>query len=491
MTKHKSSEQIISSLEKLFEDHFGKPAKHVEILPVSGSDRRYYRLSNSETTAIGTHNKNIAENNSYFYFTELFRKHEINVPEVYCIGKDRSTYLQQDLGSISLFDQLLKEGYTDAVKKNYQLALEQLARVHWLAGRDVDFNQCFAMRQFDEKSIMADLLYFKYYFADLQDIHYDRAGLTDEMEQLSKELGRIQPQMLMYRDFQGRNILLHDDKVWFIDFQGAMQGPPQYDIASLLWQAKAQLPDQWKEQLLNTYMASLDKLHVSRVEDIYFRRGYVQFVLLRLLQVLGAYGFRGLLQLKPHFLSSIAPALKSLETFLSNNPKTPSFPELRSLLEKVSQPKMQQKYMQPKRSAENEKLQVQIYSFSYKNGIPKDKGTHGGGYVFDCRGILNPGRFATYKHLTGKDESVRQFLDRETRMPEFLSHVYSLVSVNIEDYLSRGFENLTVAFGCTGGQHRSVYASESLAAYLTNKYNIPVVVTHLNEAKWMLTAESE
>lgn len=491
MTKHKSAEQIINALETLFEDHFGKKPKHVEILPVSGSDRRYYRLSYDDLSAIGTHNKNVAENNSYFYFTELFRKHEINVPEVYCIGKDRSTYLQQDLGSVSLFDQLGKEGYTDNVKKNYQAALEQLARVHWLAGRDVDFNQCFAMRQFDEKSIMADLLYFKYYFADLQDIHYDRAALTDEMEQLSKELGRIQPQMLMYRDFQGRNILLHDDKVWFIDFQGAMQGPPQYDIASLLWQAKAQLPDQWKEQLLNVYMAALDKLHVSRVEDIYFRRGYVQFVLLRLLQVLGAYGFRGLLQLKPHFLSSIAPALTSLETFLSNNPKTPSFPELRTLLEKVSSPRMQQKYMQPQRNPENEKLHVQIYSFSYKNGIPKDKGTHGGGYVFDCRGILNPGRYAAYKHYTGKEESVRQFLDRETRMPEFLSHVYGLVSVNVEDYLSRGFENLTVAFGCTGGQHRSVYAAESLAAYLLNKYNVPVTVTHLNESKWVLTADTE
>lgn len=490
MSQNTSLAQVIGTLEKLFEQHFGRKPQHVDMLPASGSDRRYFRVSDDKTTAIGTYNKHIAENNSYFYFTDLFHKHGINVPDVYIISKDRCAYLQQDLGSASLFDLVMKEGHTGDVKKYYQLALEQLARVHWLAGRDADFNQCFAMRQFDEKAIMADLLYFKYYFADLQDIYYNRSALIDEMEQLSKELGRIQPQMLMYRDFQSRNILLHDNKVWFIDFQGAMQGPPQYDIASLLWQAKTKLPDQWKESLLNTYMASLEKLQVSRVEDIYFRRGYVQFVLLRLLQVLGAYGFRGLLQLKPHFISSIAPALKSLETFLSNNPKTPAYPELRTLLEKVTSAKMQEKYVQPKRLPENEKLHVKVYSFSYKHGIPKDKSSHGGGYVFDCRGVLNPGRYAAFKYLTGKDESVKQFLERDTRMPEFLSHVYGLVNVNVEDYLSRGFEHLYVAFGCTGGQHRSVYAAESLAAYLKSKYDIPVTVTHLNESRWVSGADT-
>jgi aminoglycoside/choline kinase family phosphotransferase len=485
MTTTKSSIQALNTLEKLFEERFGKKAEHIDVLPVSGSDRRYYRLTNGKDSAIGTHNTNVAENNTYFYFTDLFRKHGINVPEVYNLSKDRRFYLQQDLGSNSLFDQLMKNGHTDAVRKNYHKALEQLAKVQWLAGREVNYDQCFAMKRFDEKAIMADLLYFKYYFADLQNIHYNKSLLIEEMEQLSKELGRIEPQMLMYRDFQSRNILLHDNKVWFIDFQGAMQGPPQYDIASLLWQAKAQLPEAWKEDLLNGYLTSLNKLNTARVEEIHFRKGYAQFVILRILQVLGAYGFRGLLQHKPHFISSIAPALKNLETFLSNNPNSPSYPELRSLLERISTPEMQLRYGTPKRN-ENEKLQVQINSFSYKNGIPKDSSSHGGGFVFDCRGLLNPGRFAAYKHLTGNDEAVRQFLERETRMPEFLAHAYALVSLNVEDYLARGFENLSVSFGCTGGQHRSVYAAESLAAYLTNKYNIPVTVSHLNESKWVL-----
>jgi aminoglycoside/choline kinase family phosphotransferase len=488
MTPTRSSAQAINTLEKLFEDHFGLAPEKIDLLPVSGSDRRYYRLYAGNKTAIGTQNTNTAENNSYFYFTDLFRKHHINVPEIYKTSKDRKFYLQQDLGNTSLFDMLMKDGLTDEVRQNYHKALEQLAKVQWLAGRETDFYQCFSTRQFDEKAIMGDLLYFKYYFADLQKLHYDRGALMSEMEQLSKELGRIQPQMLMYRDFQSRNIMLHDGQVYFIDYQGAMQGPPQYDIASLLWQAKAQLPDAWKEDLLNGYIKSLNELHVSRVDEIHFRRGYLQFVLLRLLQVLGAYGFRGLLQNKPHFITSIGPALKSLSAFLSNNPHLPAYPEMRSLLERLTAEDMQQRYTQPEKTKDS-KLNISICSFSYKNGIPKDKSSHGGGYVFDCRGILNPGRYAAYKHLSGLDESVRQFLEQETRMPQFLSHVYGLVSLNVEDYLARGFENLSIAFGCTGGQHRSVFAAEQMAAYLSNRYNIPVTINHLNREKWVTEAE--
>ncbi len=397
-------------------------------------------------------------------------------------------YLQQDLGSISLFDMVLRDGYTEPVRKLYHKALAQLAKVQWIAGREADYKQCFASKQFDEKAIMSDLLYFKYYFADLQGIAYDRGGLISEMELLSKDLGRVQPQTLMYRDFQSRNIMVHDGKIFFIDFQGCMQGPPQYDIASLLWQARAQLPGAWKEDLLNGYISSLNDLHVPRMDEIYFRRGYVQFVLVRLLQVLGSYGFRGLLQHKAHFITSIGPALKNLDMFLSDHPQTPAYPELRSLLEKLSSPEMQDRYT----TSHNEvkpRLVVQINSFSYKSGIPKTSGPHGGGFVFDCRGILNPGRYVAYKYLTGNDEMVRQFLERESRMPDFMNYIYSLVSINVEDYIARGFEQLSVSFGCTGGQHRSVYAANQLANYLRTRYNLEVVVTHCNEEKWVLQKE--
>lgn len=485
MTPNKTIAQLTTILEKLFEEHFELKPERLDPLPVSGSDRRYYRISGGGNTVIGTYNANVAENNTYFYFTELFRRHQIHVPEVYKISRDRRAYLQQDLGSTSLFDLVSTEGYTPAVHKLYQQSIAQLAKLQWIAGREADFKQCFASKQFDEKAIMSDLLYFKYYFADLQGIPYDRSLLISEMELLSKDLGRVQPQMLMFRDFQSRNIMVHEGKIFFIDFQGSMQGPPQYDLASLLWQARAQLPVAWKEDLINTYVATLNDLHVPRMDEIYFRRGYVQFVLVRLLQVLGAYGFRGLLQHKGHFITSIGPALKNLESFLSDHPQTPAYPELRSLLEKLSTKEMQDKYATVT-PATDASLEIQISSFSYKAGIPKTAGPHGGGYVFDCRGILNPGRYAAYKHLTGNDESVKQFLERETRMPDFLNHVYALVALNVEDYLARGFEQLSVSFGCTGGQHRSVYAANELAKHLTSRYNVKVTVTHLNEKKWVL-----
>jgi len=486
MTPSKIPEQATTVLEKLFEAHFNKKPLKRDLLPVSGSDRRYYRISAGTVSAIGTYNANVSENNTFFYFTELFRKHGIHVPEVYSISKDRKAYLQQDLGTTTLFGHLMKEGYTKDVLENYKKSITQLARVQWIAGREADYKQCFASDRFNEKAIMSDLLYFKYYFADLQQIPYDRILLISEMEEMSKDLGRVQPLMLMYRDFQSRNIMVHNDEVYFIDYQGCMQGPPQYDIASLLWQARAQLPDAWKEELLNTYIAYLKEIHAPRMDEIHFRKGYSQFVLVRLLQVLGAYGFRGLLQHKPHFISSISPALKNIENFLATHPHLPSYPEFRGLLEKISSPEMQQRYATPKKQ-DDAKLQVQVYSFSYKNGIPKDKGTHGGGYVFDCRGLLNPGRYAAYKHLTGLDEPVAAFLEKETRMPEFIEHAFNLVSLSVDDYLARGFDQLTVAFGCTGGQHRSVYAAERLAEYLKVKYNIPVQVTHLNEKKWVLS----
>lgn len=485
MTPNKTIVQISSILEKLFEEHFEKKAEVMEALAVSGSDRRYYRISGGGSVAIGTYNTNVAENNTFFYITELFRKHQVHVPAVYKISKDRRSYLQQDLGKTSLFDLILQDGFTDKNRKLYHTAMAQLAKAQWVAGREADFKQCFAAKQFDEKAIMSDLLYFKYYFADLQGIQYDRSLLIHEMELLSKDLGRVQPQTLMYRDFQSRNIMVYEGKIYFIDYQGFMQGPPQYDIASLLWQARAQLPAAWKEDLLNGYISALNDLHVPRMDEIHFRRGYVQFVLVRLLQVLGAYGFRGLLQHKAHFINSIGPALKNLNAFLADHPQTPAYPELRSLLEKMSAPDMQERYAI---TGVNEKsnLTIEVSSFSYKNGIPKSAGAHGGGYVFDCRGILNPGRYAAYKHLTGNDEMVRQFLERETRMPDFMNHVNALVAINVEDYMARGFEHLDIAFGCTGGQHRSVYAANQMADYLRSRYNLEVTVSHLNEKKWML-----
>lgn len=484
MTAAKHTAQTITAIEKLFEEHFSVPPERTVLLPVSGSDRRYFRMQAGKHSAIGTWNANTAENNTYFYFTRLFEKHEICVPEIYQISKDKKSYLQQDLGTTSLFDMLMREGLTEEVREYYHKALEQLAKVQWIAGREANFDQCFATKQFDEKTIMADLLYFKFYFADFQKIPHNKNVLISEMEEWSKELGRVQPQMLMYRDFQSRNIMLHEGSVFLIDFQGCMQGPPQYDIASLLWQARAQLPETWREDLLNGYITAINNLPITKIDEVHFRKGYAQFVLLRMLQVLGAYGFRGLLERKPHFISSIPPALKNLELFLSTYPQTPAYPELRALLEKISSPETQQRYTRPE-PKDKVMLQVHVCSFSYKNGIPKAKNNHGGGFVFDCRGILNPGRYAAYKHLSGLDSRVQLFLMQDTKMPEFLDHACSMVSINVEDYIARGFESLNISFGCTGGQHRSVFAAEKMAEWLRDKFNVPITVTHLNEKKWV------
>lgn len=489
MTILKSATDITQTLEELFEKHTGKRPETIAPLAASGSDRKYFRMTGGKTSVIGTYNENVNENNSYFYFTDLLLKHEIHVPEIYLKSKDKRYYLQQDMGDVSLFSQLMQEGFTEKVKENFRLALYELIKLQWVAGTQANYNQCFATKRFDEQAIMADLLYFKYYFADLQKIHYDKRAVLDEMEEWSKELGRIQPQMLMYRDFQSRNVMLHEGKTYLIDYQGAMQGPPQYDIASLLWQAKAQLPQQWKEDLLRDYFEKLSEYPVARMEEFHFRRGYQQFVLLRLLQVLGAYGFRGLLEKRPHFLSSIAPALKNLEHFLSDNPQLPNYPEFRKLLEAISSPQIQAHYA-PVSTDSNPKLKVQINSFSYKTGLPEDKSEHGGGFIFDCRGVLNPGRYEDYKYLTGKDEVVQCFLRDRTTMPQFLEHVFALVSINVDDYLKRGFEHLSISFGCTGGQHRSVFAAEQIAKYLEEKYGLKPALKHLNKKKWLLEKKS-
>ncbi len=486
------TDRLYDPLTALFEDHFKVPPAQVTPLEISGSDRHYFRLSAGEKkTAIGTLSDHVAENNTFFYFTELFRKHGVRVPEVYGVSRDRKAYLQEDFGGESLFGKLQREGLSEAVRAHYHKALEGLARIQWLAGREADFKQCFATSTFDEPAILADLHYFKYYFADLQKVSYDRQAVAEEMSQMARELGRYQPQMLMYRDFQSRNIMvLPGGEVGFIDYQGAMQGPPQYDLASLLWQAKAGLPQDWRDDLINGYMRAVQDLKI-RFDEVHFRRGYTQFVLLRLLQVLGAYGFRGLLERKPHFLSSIAPALRNLNAFLNDNPQAVPYPALRSLLERLTESDVIGRYAFDAHPDQKPKLQVVIQSFSYKVGLPADESGNGGGYVFDCRGVLNPGRQAEYKHRSGRDAGVKHYLETQTKMSQFLQNVFALVSLSVEDYLERGFENLMVSFGCTGGQHRSVYAAEALAQYLKARYGMDAVAVHLNEGAWPAAPAAE
>ncbi len=324
-------------LEALFRDRFGNAPERVEALPLSGSDRRYYRLEGGGERAIGTLSTAVRENEAFFYFTGLFRAHGVPVPEIYGIAAPRTAYLQQDLGGTALFDRLQAEGHTPEVYTLFQKSLGALARAQWAAGRAADFSKCHAARAFDAARIADDLRYFRQQFLDRLSISYNRAAVEADMQALSATLAHTQPQTLMYRDFQSRNVLVDaEDRVWLIDYQGAMQGPPGYDLASFLWQARAALPDAWKEGLFAHYLQTLRKEALADVEEDAFRNTYTQLVLLRLLQVLGAYGARGLGEGKPHFLSSIAPAVRSLRLFLSAHPHVPHLPALRALLEEVS-----------------------------------------------------------------------------------------------------------------------------------------------------------
>jgi aminoglycoside/choline kinase family phosphotransferase len=475
---------FIDKLKELYENHFHEQPEETEVLPVSGSDRRYVRFhTKNNRTVLGAYNPDKNENNTFFYFTRIFEKNELPVPEIIEISQDKQHYLLEDLGSLSLFEVIEQEGHSERVKMLFKKSIDQLVRFHWQGGRAIDYSMCFSAQTFDRKQIFSDLLYFKYYFVDLVKVPYNKPELLEELESWSKNLAGIRPQTFMYRDFQSRNIQVVDDEVYFIDYQGGMLGLAEYDLASLLWQARAQLPEEWKNELVNYYFKAVENLAENpNIRETEFRKTYLECVLLRIMQTLGAYGFRGLMERKVHFLKSIEPALQQLAAYLNEYPHYPVHNELRKVLDSLVKPAVIQRFSKKVLSSEEAKaLHVDVYSFSFKKGLPADDSEHGGGYVFDCRGIQNPGRIDAYKNLTGKEEPVIDFLESKTKMPAFMEHVFGTVDISVEDYLARGFDRLSVSFGCTGGQHRSVYAAEAMAAHLIEKYGVSVQVRHLEQ----------
>lgn len=482
MTNPVKNSLPLDRVEDLFNTFFGEKPTAVTTLPPSGSDRHYFRLSHSGgSTYLAAYNPNVAENNTYLYFTHVFNKLKLPIPKVLTVDKRKEIYLLEDLGPDTLFDLLEKVGLSDHIKSLYKKAIDQLVRFHLHAGGSIDYSMCFAAQKFDREQIYSDLLYFKYYFVDLLGIKYDKTSFLNELHNWSEELSGRGNKTFMYRDFQSRNIMVKEDEVYFIDFQGGMLGLPEYDLASLLWQARARLPKEFKAEMLAYYIQCVEK-EKNDFKEIEFRKIYLQCVLLRVLQTFGAYGYRGMIQHKNHFLKSIAPALEQLKAFLEDYPSFMPYRELLSVLQQIVAPEVKARFKELTYSEENaDKLKVKVYSFSFKKGLLKEVGEHGGGFVFDCRGILNPGRQEAYKTLTGKDPEVIHFLEQKTTMPKFMRSVYDIVSISVMDYLNRGFDSLTVAFGCTGGQHRSVYAAEHLAAFLKREYGVTVELLHLEQ----------
>jgi aminoglycoside/choline kinase family phosphotransferase len=470
---------IIEQVKGFFESW--KPEAVIEDirqLAQAGSDRQYFRVKTPQRSYIVTSNNNIPENIAFLEFSRHFQSKQLSVPEIYHSSPDKTLYIQSDLGDTSLFDLVQSQGYTDRTFETYQKTFAQLAQLQIQGGTGLDYDRCIATRSFDRQAIYSDLLYFKYYFLRAVKLPYDKNLLLNDFEMLSYFLMQERNKFFMLRDCQSRNVMVKDDKVYFIDYQGGMQGALQYDVASMLWQAKAALPYEWRDELVNYYFDRVNDLLGGSLNRKDFLDNYHGFVLIRMLQTLGAYGFRGLFERKPHFISSIPFALRNLKWFLENKNIPIRLPELQKVLEAMVSEDIIKRFENVKANPAS-KLKVRIHSFSYKNGLPEDPSGNGGGFVFDCRGILNPGRFEKYKKLTGRDKDVQDFLNYQTEMPVFLQHVYSMVDISVSDYLKRDFESLTVSFGCTGGQHRSVFSADSLANHLKQKFGVNVEVSHI------------
>jgi len=473
-------QQLIDVVAQLYEQWAGKHPAQVDVLPQSGSDRRYFRLHDERgNTVIAAHGFNVPENEAFIYFADHFKEKNLQVPRILAISEDRIVYLQEDFGHVSLLDILEEKGFTPEVYALFRESLYQLARLQVLGDEGLDYRKCLTNQEFGKQAIMADLLYFKYYFLDALRKPYDKQKLIDDFEALSTYLTHTEYKYFMFRDFQSRNILVTEDKqVHFIDFQGGMKGAPQYDVASMIWQARANLSDDWKRQLLEDYMDAFEQVSGNTINRSVFRSQYNGYVLIRLLQVLGAYGFRGLFERKAQFLTSIPLALNNLRWFIEHDNLGIMVPEFSRVLSLCIDDEIIKRFT-PVQAGEDTPLVVKICSFSYRRGLPVDESGNGGGFVFDCRGIDNPGRHQEYKEIHGRDRPVMEYLERQTRMQDFLNSVFDIVDISVEEYIKRGFSNLAVNFGCTGGQHRSVYAADALARHLRNKYKVKIDLCHV------------
>ena len=472
---------IETTLRTLFLQWAGEEIIQIESLPRSGSNRRYFRLTGKEKTAIATWNNDLKENRAFLGFSQHFKKQGISVPSIYAISEDGKIYLQEDLGQQSLYQLLPARGenFGEDLQLIYAKVIRQLAHAQINGAKGLDFSLCYPRGTFDRQSMMWDLHSFKYYFLKLADVTFDEQLLENDFHALVNYLQKADDDYFMFRDFQSRNIMLQGEQIAFIDYQGGRKGALQYDLASLLYQAKANIPQAIRTSLLEVYLEELESL--IPVDRNQFKAFYEGFILIRTLQVMSAYGLRGLHERKEHFLQSIPFGIRNIAWIYETVKLPVDLPELWSVLGRIA--KIKRYDLFDKGESQDKPLVVRISSFSYKKGIPADPSTNGGGFVFDCRSILNPGRYEPYKKITGRDKPVMDFLEQESHMPAFLEQVYALVDKAVANYLERSFSSLMVSFGCTGGQHRSVYAADALARHLTEKYGVKIVLQHVEQER--------
>ena len=506
------------SLESLFEQFTGAAPVSVQALTGSASHRRYFRLAGSDgRTFIGVEGTDADENRAFLTIDRHFASKGIRVPAVLAV--DGLCYLQEDLGSTVLYDALAagrnSGSYSPEEISLLKKTVAALPAIQVEGARGLDFSVCYPQPSFDARMVDFDLNYFKYDFLKLSGLEFNEVLLQDDFDRFRAALLAEPSDTFLYRDFNARNVMLVDGEPYFIDFQGGRKGPVHYDVASFLWQARARYPEALREELLQTYLEALRTY--MPVDETHFRERLRLFVLFRMLQVLGCYGYRGLWEGNPAFTASIPPALEIVRNLLPFN----DYPYLSVVLKSVSegvffpepvatlghirgrgpqglgqrqkacfltndtnpvggteQSLIAEGSGKNTPSEQSSTLTVTIYSFSYKKGIPEDTSGNGGGYVFDCRSVHNPGKYERFKQLTGLDAPVIEFLEEDGEILRFLDHVYSLVDAHVGRFLQRGFTHLQVSFGCTGGQHRSAYSAQHLAEHLVAKYPVKVHLIH-------------
>ncbi len=469
-------------LERLFEQHFRMSAECVKPLQgqLGGSGRAIVRLSGGQFTAIGIVYPVREENVAFLEFSRHFRRHGLPVAEIYAEDLNHGAYLEEDLGDTTLFEFLGKHRQGETIAppaiEAYRRVVGVLPRFQVEAGRDLNYKVCYPRSSFDRQSIAWDLNYFKYYFLRLAGIPFNEQALENDFSRLTKFLLTANHDYFLYRDFQSRNVMLREGQPFFLDYQGGRKGALQYDIASLLYDGKADLPPQLREELLDHYLECLAGF--IPLDRASFMEHYYAYVYVRILQALGAYGFRGFYERKVHFLQSVPYALKNLR-WLAEFVKLPiALPELMNALEAMSMSEKLQGI-----ASSGEVLTVRIFSFSFHREMPTDESGNGGGFVFDARCLPNPGREERFKQLTGKDASVIDFLNQQESVHQFMANAESLVDGSVNAFQRRGFKNLMVSFGCTGGQHRSVFLAEQLARHLRGTSGVEVIVRHVELEK--------
>ena len=464
-----------NALRNLFEKWSGEKAKIVLALAANGSNRRYYRILGESKKCIAAYNEDVAENEAFFYYSRELAKRGISVPEIILVDENRICYLQQDLGDTTLYSYLYDKkrkggGFDSEMMQLYKRVLDDLTQMQ-VSGRDFDFSRAYPRTDFDAQSIQWDLNYFKYYFLKLRHIPFNEDFLEHDFQTLKNYLLETDCQFFMYRDFQSRNIMLLDGKPYYIDYQGGRRGAAQYDVASLLYSAKSDLPEPIRQELLKHYITCLSKRFPIDKSD--FIQHFYGYVFIRIMQAMGAYGYRGYYERKDYFISSIPLAINNLKLLVEYHSLPIEIPHLKQVWKSI---------VDSEEAVSNvsttEGLTVHVVSFSYKKGLPTDLSGNGGGFIFDCRALPNPGRYPEYRAYTGKDKPVIDFLKGDTAVEQFLDNAKQLVGASISKYLERKFTSLMVCFGCTGGQHRSVYCAERLAKWISDNFDCHIIINH-------------